>query len=149
MNFVYFPRWAEVLNSTPLLPSLKQDYHFHLRQYLRWCSVHRVRVTHDRARNFVDELQKTNAMSPKALEACRESIRWFFRNGEKQVLIHRKNYEDYSSEAELPTDVSDLNFDWERTMVTVLRRKGMAIRIEKSYLAWCRRFVNVAEGGEG
>lgn len=80
-------------------------------------------------------------MSPDAVEACRESIRWFFRNGEKRALIHRRNREEFASESELPTDVADLNFDWERTMITVLRRKGLAIRTEKTYLAWCRRFA--------
>lgn len=83
MKFVYFPRWAEVLDAASMNATVKMDFKSQLIRYLRWCSLTGNVVTSHSARE----------------------------------------------------------------MVKSIRRKGMALRTEKSYMAWCRRFSEQT-GGE-
>ncbi len=142
MKYIHFPRWAEVLRASSLEPKLKTDYTFHLRCYLRWCSERKAVVTHESARLFIAELSENGSSIHPSLETSKEAIRWFFRNGARRE-IHRKgaHSKDESGFPDIPVELADLNSDWEREMVKVIRRKGMALRTERTYLAWCRRFT--------
>lgn len=143
MKYVYFPRWAELLKSVPLDPSVKQDYRRHIIQYLVWCRERNLLVTNESARNHLKELEAEEKWSEERAETYKNAIRWFFKHGERKPVQKRavsgKRKEEFDPEE--PCNLSELEADWEKEMVTMLRRRGMALRTERSYLAWGRRFA--------
>lgn len=94
-------------------------------------------------------LQQWEPPSDPKHEESKEALRWFFRNGERKALReragNRRDWQAQELEKERPQAISELRGKWEKELVSVIRRKGMALATERTYLHWCRRFAEKME----
>ena len=151
MNRLHFPRWAEVLEQADLPDSERHNFQVTIRWYLSWCQRHSLGCTFDSAREFVEWARDEKNASEWMVERWREAIRWFFRNGKQQAVGtgQWKAAGDYDSclnaginAAKNDTDAEreePANED-ERKILDVMRRQGMALKTERTYVRWFRDF---------
>ena len=160
MKRVHFPRWAEVLETADLPDSERHSFRVTLRWYLSWCRGRSEGCTVDSAREFVEWARVEKNASEWMVERWREAIRWFFRTGRQQTVGtgRRDAPGDFSSppnsgmdSAENDTDAERLepaNED-ERKILDVMRRRGMALKTERTYVRWFRDFSRWSGIGGG
>lgn len=143
MNYVYFPRWAEVLASGPLDQRRKESHKAAIIRYLAWLRRQSELATVNSARKFVAEIEAETAPGGLPVEELKEGIRWFFQNGPRRKAKAPGNDREWArqeDERSADIEVKKLKESWERELIATMRRKGMALKTEQSYLAWCRRF---------
>lgn len=157
-NILHFPRWAEVLKNSNLPSKVKKSYEITLRWYLGWCRKCAVGCSVDSARTFVEWAQKEKNANDWQVEQWKDAVQWYFVEGKRQVAPtvasdtlpgKRKNVWS-RSESSLAgafehSDSSEerlvaLSAD-EMQILDLMRRRGMALRTERSYMRWYRDFL--------
>lgn len=133
-----FPDWREVLRRS-MPPAAVREFERHIFDFLRFCRAQRTSATVGVARTFLEQGDSGQG------ERRREALRWLFRAGQAAEPAGR--------EARAPTrpagrprvpppPSTDLGgADWERDLISALRRKGMLWRTEQTYRQWAARFA--------
>lgn len=154
MRILHFPRWAEILEQTAELSEAeRKGYRVTLRWYLGWCRKRSKGCSIESARSFVEWAREEKSASNWMVERWREAIRWFFRSGEmKTVRDGDEELEFYSVDrARKDTDGERLEptSEAEEKILRVMRRRGLALSTERTYLGWFRDFLRWGEGSGG
>src|SRR5690606_18610217 len=89
-------------------------------------------ATVESARRFMAEKIAEKDPLERTIDNWKAGIRWFFQNGVRREWHELKEMEDQRIEP---------SKDWERDLITVIRRRGMALKTEQTYFNWCRRFA--------
>ena len=157
-NLLHFPRWAEILRNLRLPEKVKKSYEITLRWYLGWCRRQGLGCSVDSARTFVDWAQQDKGANGWQVEQWKKAIQWYFvqrrqqvmpesssseasekvskaSSGQDSTLTGGTNYSDNGEErpVALSTD--------EARVLDLMRRRGMALRTERSYICWYRDFL--------
>ena len=151
MNRVHFPRWAEVLERADLPDCERHSFRVTLRWYLSWCRRRSLGCTFDSAREFVEWARQEKNASEWMVERWREAIRWFFRTGRQQMVGtggreapggFERGLNAEMDSVENDTDAERINptNEDERKILDVMRRRGMALKTERTYLRWFRDY---------
>lgn len=127
---ISFGRWAEVLAASDLRNDLKESYGITIRWYLSGCKRSGERASVESIRCFLDTLKRERRPSEADYQRWRQALLWFYREGQKAVLE-----EDTVESLPQPDE------EWERELMERLRAEYKSYRTEKTYRAWCRRFV--------
>jgi len=140
---VDFPQWAGVLEKDDALPpKLKHSFGITIRWYLKFCRTEGVGVSFASAKLFFRKVEVEKQPEEWKLEAWRNALRWFFRSAKKRVCC------DAGANGRRPARATSENrvpgSDWEKLLVTELRRRHHALATEKGYVGIVRRFVAFA-----
>ena len=148
MRILHFPRWAENLEQESEIPERERHgFRVTLRWYLSWCREQAKGCTVESAREFVKWAATEKNASDWMIEKWREAIRWFFRNGEmKTIAVGRDQSQrrfprrDPAWENDTDAERMDPEDEFEGKILALMRRRGMALRTEQTYLGWYRDF---------
>lgn len=158
-KIIHFPRWAELLKNSDLSKSDRESFQVTIRWYLSWCHRNGVGCSLQSARDFVDWAEEQKQVSPWVVERWREAIRWFFRGAKAQGLpaVSKPKEPLTVADANSPSEgargvryasVNDTSEERmeagsadERKILAVMRRRGMALKTERSYLRHYRDLV--------
>ncbi len=147
MKIIHFPRWREVLEASELPERVREGYTVTLRWYLSWCWQHSQGCSVESARAFVAWAAEEKQPHEWVLERWREAINWFFKNAKKQggfpASTNARGLNDTDAERIEAID------DDERKILSVMRRRGMALKTERSYLRHYRSFMRKAGAKRG
>jgi len=167
MKSVHFPRWAEVLSGVDLDGHVRESYEVTIRWYLSWCAKQGLTCSVESARSFVEWAAREKAASDWMVERWKEAIRWFFMSAKSQVGIGGKasstrapvyggedagnNFSKRMREARMERDLEAEEpilaaTKDEARILAVMRRRGMSLRTERSYVRWYRDFLKHAGG---
>ncbi|MEM0966841.1 MAG: integron integrase [Verrucomicrobiota bacterium] len=155
MKIVRFPRWAEVLSGCDLAPSEKEGFAVTIRWYLSWCHRRAVGCSVESAREFVAWARKEKASAEWKVERWKTAIRWFFINAHNQT---RQKISSSDLSSEKPNGADAVGFrhgsdndtsaermsgktDDENRILATMRRRGMALKTERSYLGHYCNFL--------
>lgn len=144
MKYVTFPRWAEILQSANLLDELRESYNVTLRWYLSWCRERRQRCSVASARAFVNWAVLEKKPAESTVHRWREALNWFFRMAKEQGGFA----DDANARGLNDTDGERLQ-PWgkdEEVILATMRRLGMALKTERSYLRHYRDFKRQQAG---
>jgi hypothetical protein len=84
-DWIWFPRWSEVL-ARERLPAIHQkEYRTAIISHLRHCKDTGQRATVPSAREFMARTERERSLARSQLELWKEAIRWFFRSGRQQA----------------------------------------------------------------
>ena len=142
MKTIQFPRWAEVLQTSDLPEHERESFKVTLRWYLGWCHRNSVGCHVESARNFIEWATMEKQADDWAVEQWKTAIRWFFVAAKAQTAGNR----EYPSKNICSTNDTDAermqarSAD-ERAILSELRRRGMALKTERSYLRHYRDFM--------
>jgi integron integrase len=138
MKYVTFPRWAEILQSADLLDELRESYKVTLRWYLSWCRERQQRCSVTSARAFVDWAVLEKKPVESTVHRWREALNWFFRMAKEQGGFaddaNARGLNDTDGERLQPAGKD------EAAILATMRRLGMALKTERSYLRHYRDF---------
>lgn len=127
---------------------------FSLGWYLGWCRQYEVGCSVSSARAFVDWVRKEKGADDRLVEQLKTAIQWYFVEGKRQVQPispckpSEKNLTRKLSvtrntcgrlgaiQKHLPASSGD-----EKRILSLMRRRGMALRTERSYIRWFRDFL--------
>lgn len=158
-SIVHFPRWAEVLSSSDLAPTLQNAYKITIRWYLSWCSRNSTGCTVESARAFIDWAESEKHPNDWTLERWREAIRWFFKaakaQSEGRMGFEATEKGEPGAKHVLPPPVSEkpkevlpdneqperARSNEEHHILSVMRRTGKALSTERSYLSHYRNLM--------
>ena len=153
-KLLHFPRWAEVLRNSDLPDKVKRSYEITLRWYLAWCHKRDVGCSVDSARAFVIWARQEKKANDWLVERWKEAIQWFFLTGKKQAVpsvAHNDATKKGALERQFASGSDDRPEDGEERLVAfsadearildLMRRRGMALRTERSYIRWYRDFL--------
>ncbi len=126
-NRINFPQWDVVLEASDL-GEKRKSYAITIRWYLKWCKDQHLGASIQSALDFFGWVEGTKEPSEFALESWKAALRWFFKEASKQ----RDSLEsiDENSVAE-----------WTLILLTRMRLQKKSYRTEKTYVAWCTRFL--------
>lgn len=138
MKYVTFPRWAEILQSTDLPDELRDSYRVTLRWYLSWCRERRQRCSVTSARAFADWALLEKKPSEPTVRRWREALNWFFKMAKEQGRFA----DDTDARGLNDTDGERIQAAGkdEEVILATMRRLGMALKTERSYLRHYRDF---------
>jgi hypothetical protein len=153
-KLLHFPRWAEILKNSDLPEAFKKSYKITLCWYLGWCRKCAVGCSVDSARAFVTWAQKEKEADDWVVEQWKQAVQWYFVEGKKQgeptgssktmkVLPRKRSpgFEpNHSSDEEKEERLIACSVD-EAQILDLMRRRGMALRTEQSYIRWYRDFL--------
>ena len=153
-KLLHFPRWAEVLKNSDLPEAIKKSHKITLCWYLGWCRKCAVGCSVDSARAFVTWAQKEKEADDWLVEQWKRAVQWYFVEGKKQrkstdssavvkVLPQKRTsgFElNHSSDEEKEERLIAFSAD-EAQILDLMRRRGMALRTERSYIRWYRDFL--------
>jgi len=156
MKIIHFPRWAEVLAESDLPEAKRESFTVTIRWYLGWCGRHATGCTVDSARRFVDWAAAEKNANDWMVERWRDAIRWFFIQakvqaqgeseasavgcesrpepwpGNRNAGVSGENRR--ASVNETDAERIQARSEDERVILSTMRRKGMALKTERSYL---------------
>jgi integron integrase len=156
MNIIQFPRWLEVLGASDLPQNERDRYTVTLRWYLGWCHRHGVGCSVESARDFIEWAQEEKQANDWVVERWRVPIRWFFLTAKAQVhgkahslkTENQKGLVKRSAEGGGNGAFNDTSAERigaftadETAILKVMRRRGMALTTERSYVTTFRHFV--------
>ena len=157
-----FPRWAEVLRDSDMPEDVKKSREITLRWYLGWCRKQGVGCSVDSAHAFVAWAQREKNAPSWMVEQWKVAIRWYFLEGKRQAQpIHvgksvEKEIQEQSNASRSKYDHSDSGEERliafsadEARILDLMRRRGMALRTERSYIRWYRDFLKQNGLGAG
>jgi integron integrase len=138
---ISFRNWSEVLDASPLPEVVRARHRRGIFGFLRYCKQEHCPASIGAARRYLES----------AAEA-REALRWFVgearRHGgqgtEGTQGTERPAREDEEKRrAQIPAlAAADLGgADWERDLISAVRRKGFLWRTEQTYRQWAGRFA--------
>lgn len=128
-----------------LSKSEKYWFKFTLCWYLGWCREKSVMCNFETARKFIEWARKEKNASEWKVERWREAIRWFFKAAKIQANGDRVVDEGGLGSGAV-MDESDGEWSEARTrdeyrILDVMRRRGMALKTERTYMEWYRDFA--------
>ena len=118
---VHFPRWFEILESSEFSEKQRESAKVTIRWYLGWCGREKRGCSVQSARDFLAWAVEEKAPNEMVLESWKSSLNWFFSTAREQKA---------SFEAEVGP------------VRALMRRRGMAMRTEETYLRWYREFAD-------
>ena len=157
-KLLHFPRWAEILENGDLPEAVKKSYKITLCWYLGWCRKCAVGCSVDSARAFVEWARKEKNANDWRVGQWKEAIRWFFVQGKRQALSVAGDCDTGSAKEDI-SPKSAIAPKWkgnhtengeerlvglseeEAHILSFMRRRGMALRTERSYIRWYRDFL--------
>lgn len=143
----------------------RESFKVTLRWYLSWCHRNSVGCSFDSAKSFILWAEAEKKANYWMVERWREAIRWFFRTAKAQAAAapcagyqsskvkkcegSRVSQEgrlvgtrgDYESVNDTSAERIEARNEDEMSILKVMRRKGMALTTERSYLRTYRDFV--------
>jgi len=138
MRYISFPRWAEVLDHSEFSEEIREGYKVTLRWYLSWCRARSERCSIASARAFMEWAVAEKTPADATVARWREAMNWFFKTAKEQVGRGEcgggRGLNDTEAERIQGCD------DEERTILAVMRHRGMALKTERSYLRYYRDF---------
>lgn len=142
---VSFPAWKAALDTAPLLPTQRMQFHWAIVSFLHFCKQARRPASIAAAREHISALTAQG----KLTESTRAGLRWFFRAASRQAATEVPSPTvgpvggRYVSHGLPPTPAaSDLGGpDWEQALVRAMRIRGFLWRSEQTYRNWARRFA--------
>jgi hypothetical protein len=157
MKALNFPRWAEVLAGSELPEKTCTNFKVTIRWYLSWCHSNSVICSVESARAFVDWAQADKGANDWMVNRWKDAIRWFFKSGREQGAMkdsssgvpivgsvgrdgHLKE-RSCDSLNETSAERIEPKTNDETIILEFMRRRGMALRTERSYLSWYRDFL--------
>ena len=161
-KLLHFPRWAEILKNSDLPEAIKRSYQITLRWYLAWCRKCALGCSVDSARAFVTWAQEEKEAEDWVVEQWKRAVQWYFVEGKKQrestdsskvvkVLPRKRSpgFEpSHSSDEEKEERLIACSAD-EAQILDLMRRRGMALRTERSYIRWYRDFLRQSHLSSG
>ncbi len=139
MKRLHFPRWREVLSAdSSVSVDRRASIEITIRWYLGWCRRNRAVCTITSARRFIDEVAREKSPSEAVLQQWREALNWFFGRGSQTGVPAREHGSRHLQEDSVSSEPPR---DWEDAMRALIRRRGMALRTERTYMGWCRSFA--------
>ena len=147
--------FKQPLRNSSAPENIKKNHEIILRWYLGWCRKCAVGCSIDSARAFVKWSQKEKGADDLQVERWKEAIQWFFLEGKKQILS-AANRDDVAKKREsrrqfAPKGQVGRSENGEERLVAfsaeegqildLMRRRGMALRTERSYIRWYRDFL--------
>jgi len=161
-KIIQFPRWAEVLESAELPVKDRESFKVTIRWYLSWCRQKGIGCSFNSAKEFIDYTVQEKGPKDWVLERWREGIRWFFREAkaqregkpgvatgfsgtestegedlsEKVAVVAR-----YASHNDTEAERMEAGSEDEHVILSEMRRRGMALKTERSYLRHYRDFM--------
>lgn len=172
-KLIKFPRWAELLEGAALSASEQNSFKVTIRWYLGWCRRQGVGCSVLSARAFIDWARQEKQASDWMVEQWKTAIRWFFKTAKAQAgepATSEGCAKDSDDRLDLEsgggvvrpgdgavtvaagyslndTDAEriEARSEDERAVLSVMRRRGMALKTERSYLRHYRDF-KVREG---
>lgn len=139
---VHFPRWAEVLEGSNLGPKDREGFKVTIRWYLSWCAQHSQGCSAQSARDFVDWAKAEKNANAWMVDRWKGAIRWFFLSAKEQEGgSHSVREYDDASENDTDAERIEAGTEDEASVLKVMRRRGMALKTERSYLRWYRDFA--------
>jgi len=135
MKTIHFPRWVEVLEASDLPAHERESFKVTLRWYLSWCHQNSVGCHVESARNFIDWAQGAKQAKDWAVERWKTAIRWFFQTAKQQTGEVNRSLNDTDGER------MDAGSEDERRILSEMRRRGLALRTERSYMRHFRDFM--------
>ena len=147
-----FSGWAGALASMDWSEDVKKRRQLAIMRLLKFCKLERRPVSVTLIKSYLENLERQGNLWPET----REALRWF-------VIEARKRSLAVGVEAVKTPAVSSLGFkqsgggpgslpasgasdlggaEWERCLVTALRRQGKMWRTEQTYRGWAWRFAD-------
>ncbi len=141
-KIVHFPRWAEVLNVSNLELNEREGFKVTIRWYLSWCARHSVGCSVVSARDFIEWAEAEKRPNAWMIAQWKSAIRWFFVSAKAQAEgIAPSVPAHYGSENDTDMERIVARTEDEASILKVMRRRGMALKTERSYLRWYRDFM--------
>jgi len=143
---INFPRWAEVLTSSNLEPRECKGFKVTIRWYLSWCARNSVGCSVQSAQDFVDWAQAEKQPSEWVVERWKAAIRWFFVTAKVQARGEVPSTsstpgQGYASANDTDAERIEARTEDEVLILKVMRRRGMALKTERTYMRWYRDFT--------
>ena len=157
-KLLHFPRWAEVLKNSSMPEKVKENHRIILLWYLGWCQKRNFGCSVDSARAFIEWAEQEKDASDWQVEKWKEAVQWYFVTGKQQALstanlsgvteqkekalpgsgfVRTSNHDHYENGEERLVAFSTE----EGRILDLMRRRGMALKTERSYIRWYRDFL--------
>lgn len=143
---VEFRDWAEVLDADSAIPEkLKHQLRITIRWFLSYCRKEGCAASFASAKSFLAQIERERNPANWQKEQWKNGLRWFFRSASGKGAGGGESVSVSVSQGEAPVvGVVSGDFDWEKSLVTALRRGHYALKTEKSYVQTARKFVRFA-----
>ena len=171
-KIIRFPRWSEILDDSNFSEAERESYKVTLRWYLGWCSRNGVGCSVESARDFIEWAQLEKKANEWVVERWRVPIRWFFKMAKTQsdlssdeVTGAEMSQTSHNGSAHTEGNVRMPDVDHVRSaqydsfndtsaeriepagpdeakILGLMRRRGMALKTERSYMRWYRNFLH-------
>jgi integron integrase len=136
---ISFPDWNAALSRSALSPAAREGHRRQILTFLRYCKQAHTSVTVGLIRHYLAGLPEGEVGDAQI------ALRWFFRASHEPAamppgsagvspvpVVRAEN---------APLAATDLGgADWERDLITAVRRKGFLWRTEQTYREWAVRF---------
>ena len=138
-----FPLWQDVLDGSPLPRATRDTYRREIKAFLDHCKAVRAPATVWGAKHYLTSSELRDA------NGARNALRWFVREARvamRSVPISVPSTSARPAAAARPQEPlrarDDLGVvEWERALITAVRRKGLLWRTEQTYREWAARFA--------
>ncbi|MFT3867611.1 MAG: integron integrase [Nibricoccus sp.] len=132
---VSFPQWGSVLVEEGLDAQTKAAYKRAIMGFLGFCRTRQAAASILLAKEYI---QQRELQAGRREEDLRAGLRWFFKRGQESRVVRAKR----PLEEQAPKAAEDLGgADWERDLITAIRRKGFLWRTEQTYRRWAGLFA--------
>jgi integron integrase len=129
-----FPGWADVLAAAKLAAPVRANHRRDILTFFRFCKLAHAPATVLMARQF---LERANPDTTRA----REALRWLFRAARSARALKPDAGKRLCANSPTLAREDLGGADWERDLITAVRRKGLLWRTEVTYREWATRFV--------
>jgi integron integrase len=139
-----FPGWADALNASGLPPTVRENHRREIIRFLRFCKTAHAPATVVLARQFLER-------SPGCVDGVREALRWLFvtrrniaaGNTSPAAADSPARVTSSITRPQVPPNASDDlgGADWERELISAMRKKHFLWRTETAYRSWASRFA--------
>jgi integron integrase len=136
---IHFPTWSRALDAEPLALEVREERRQQIIGFLGFCRRSRSVACIASCRIYLEWLE---SRAPRRSESAREALRWFVRAGRRQGGRGEADAAPAIAPSAGPVGGGDLGGEeWERMLVTQIRRRHLLWRTEQTYRDWARRFV--------
>jgi integron integrase len=166
-KLLHFPRWAEALKNSNMSGKAKEGYAITLRWYLSWCRKRGIGCSVNSARAFVEWARQEKSADDRVVGQWKEAIQWFFIQGKQQQSVSTFGSSGAVWEKSNRLLKPDVVLEWaydhpenseerlvafseeETRILDLMRRQGMALGTERSYIFWYRDFLRQSSLASG